>query len=311
MVTRAMAPFTASPQQSSDQLGVKTQMKITDSSWGSHDSQTGSMAQVAPLHNPSISKLHSDPVESSSVATGNRDGTTIQKEKTFGKRVFGVTTIVYSGKLWKNHKTIRHGLRKPDFRSGSRLRVGKVLAPYNACPKAETTASSQAKLRRHTSATEPTATVPAATSRRPGRRLVTPIAATVSAGHRIKLSHFSFSSREVIFSSPTLGPLVTTPVTTRDSPRALLHFGHNNPAPAQGTVARPRSFKLGPPPATTVTIGGITSVNASCRSLSSSFTFLLRFSTFLCTFNSTSLVAGDAAGDYQKQPSFTILLIVR
>ncbi|KOM26985.1 hypothetical protein LR48_Vigan348s000200 [Vigna angularis] len=63
MVTRAMAPFTASPQQSSNQLDVKTQMKRTDSSWGSHDSQTGSMSQMAPVHNPSISKLHLDPDE--------------------------------------------------------------------------------------------------------------------------------------------------------------------------------------------------------------------------------------------------------
>lgn len=31
---------------------------------------------------------------------------------------------------------IRHGLRNQRFEFGSRLRVGKVLAPYNACPKA-------------------------------------------------------------------------------------------------------------------------------------------------------------------------------
>ncbi|KOM49710.1 hypothetical protein LR48_Vigan08g053700 [Vigna angularis] len=31
---------------------------------------------------------------------------------------------------------IRHGPRKPDYGFGSRLRVEKVLTPYNACPKA-------------------------------------------------------------------------------------------------------------------------------------------------------------------------------
>ncbi|KOM43498.1 hypothetical protein LR48_Vigan05g110200 [Vigna angularis] len=46
MVTRAIAPFTASPQQSSNQLGVKTQMTRTDSSWDSHDSQTGRLERV-------------------------------------------------------------------------------------------------------------------------------------------------------------------------------------------------------------------------------------------------------------------------
>ncbi|KOM28783.1 hypothetical protein LR48_Vigan583s003400 [Vigna angularis] len=65
----------------------------------------------------------------------NRDGTTIQKEIGFEKR-FGVATIVYYGKLRKNHKMIRHSPRKLDFGFGSRLRVGKVLTPYNACPKA-------------------------------------------------------------------------------------------------------------------------------------------------------------------------------
>jgi len=34
----------------------------TNFGWGSHDSQTGSMSQVAPLHNPSSSMLHSDSV---------------------------------------------------------------------------------------------------------------------------------------------------------------------------------------------------------------------------------------------------------
>ncbi|WVY96208.1 hypothetical protein V8G54_028359 [Vigna mungo] len=42
--------------------------------------------------------------------------------------------------FWKTtEKTIKkgQGLRKPRFGFGSRLRVGKVLAPHNACPKAE------------------------------------------------------------------------------------------------------------------------------------------------------------------------------
>ncbi|WVY92494.1 hypothetical protein V8G54_031582 [Vigna mungo] len=57
----AMAPFIVSPQLSSNQLDAEIQMQRTDSSWGSHDSQIGSITQVASLHNPSISKLHSDP----------------------------------------------------------------------------------------------------------------------------------------------------------------------------------------------------------------------------------------------------------
>ncbi|WVZ01028.1 hypothetical protein V8G54_027097 [Vigna mungo] len=62
----------------------------------------------------------------------------ILEKKSFGKKKnFGVATIVYSGKLRKNHKMIRLGLRKPDSGFGSRLRVGKVLAPYNACPEAK------------------------------------------------------------------------------------------------------------------------------------------------------------------------------
>jgi len=32
-------------------------------------------------------------------------------------------------KLWKTKKIDKASLRKPDFGSGSRLRVGKVLAP--------------------------------------------------------------------------------------------------------------------------------------------------------------------------------------
>ena len=44
----------------SNQLGVKTQIKRTDSSWGSHNSQIGSASQMTLLHNPSNSKLYSD-----------------------------------------------------------------------------------------------------------------------------------------------------------------------------------------------------------------------------------------------------------
>jgi len=40
---------------------VETQIKRTDSSWGSHNSQIGSASQVTLLHNPSNSKLYSDP----------------------------------------------------------------------------------------------------------------------------------------------------------------------------------------------------------------------------------------------------------
>jgi len=57
-----------------------------------------------------------------------------KKENEFEKR-FGVATIVISGKLQKTIK-IKQVCKKPDFRSGSRLRVGKVLAPYSARPRA-------------------------------------------------------------------------------------------------------------------------------------------------------------------------------
>jgi len=45
----------------SNQLGVETQIKRTYSSWGSHNSQIGSASQATLLHNPSNSKLYSDP----------------------------------------------------------------------------------------------------------------------------------------------------------------------------------------------------------------------------------------------------------
>ncbi|WVZ05526.1 hypothetical protein V8G54_018872 [Vigna mungo] len=171
MVTRAMAPFTASPQQSSNQLGVKTHMKRIDSSWGSHDNQTGSMAQVAPLHNPSISKLHSDPgkmqmqpkpspakqpekfpgrynmcatlggvaiCRNRKIATGRRRSK--KKEHDFlEKRDFWSR---HHSLFWKTmEKTIKKDKAwsngKPDSGSGSRLRVGKVLAPYTPARRHE------------------------------------------------------------------------------------------------------------------------------------------------------------------------------
>ena len=42
----------------------------------------------------------------------------------------------YSGKLWKTIKIKQVCEKKPNFGSGSRLRVGKVLAPYRARPRA-------------------------------------------------------------------------------------------------------------------------------------------------------------------------------
>ncbi|WVZ07341.1 hypothetical protein V8G54_020687 [Vigna mungo] len=108
-----------------NQLGVKTQMKRTNSSWGSHDSQTGSMSQVASLHNPSTSKLHSDPV--AICRNRNHDGMTVQKRNRFSKKRFGVATIVYSGKLRKNHK------EKGMVRESVMCREG--ISTLHVCPK--------------------------------------------------------------------------------------------------------------------------------------------------------------------------------
>jgi len=68
------------------------------------------------------------------VATGIATGRRIEKENGFGKR-FGSRHHSYSGKLWKTIK-IRQVCEKPYFGFGSRLRVGKVLAPYRAGPRA-------------------------------------------------------------------------------------------------------------------------------------------------------------------------------
>jgi len=56
------------------------------------------------------------------------------KNKTFEKEIWSRHHSYY-GKLWKTIK-IRQVCEKLDFGSGSRLRVGKVLAPYNARPRA-------------------------------------------------------------------------------------------------------------------------------------------------------------------------------
>ena len=64
----------------------------------------------------------------------NHDEMTNQKRNEFSKR-FGVATILIFRKLWKTIK-IRQAREKLDFGSGSQLHVGKVLAVYNAYPRA-------------------------------------------------------------------------------------------------------------------------------------------------------------------------------
>jgi len=63
----------------------------------------------------------------------NRDGTTNQKLKICKNRVWSRHHSYYR-KLWKIIKKSKV-CKKPEFGSGSRLRVGKVLAPHNARPK--------------------------------------------------------------------------------------------------------------------------------------------------------------------------------
>ena len=53
----------------------------------------------------------------------------------FGKRVWSRHHSLFLENYGKNHKDKARST-KPDSGFGSRLRVGKVLAPYNACPKA-------------------------------------------------------------------------------------------------------------------------------------------------------------------------------
>jgi len=64
----------------------------------------------------------------------NRDGKANRKRKRVLKEIWS-RHHSYSGKLWKTIK-IKRVCEKPDFGSGSRLRVGKVLAPYRARPRA-------------------------------------------------------------------------------------------------------------------------------------------------------------------------------
>jgi len=73
-------------------------------------------------------------VESSAVATEIATGRRTEKENGFEKGIWSHHHS-YSGKLWKTIK-IKQVCEKPDFGSGSRLRVGKVLAPYRARSRA-------------------------------------------------------------------------------------------------------------------------------------------------------------------------------
>jgi len=74
------------------------------------------------------------PMESPSVATEIAMGRRTKKRKRVWKKIWSHHHS-YSGKLWKTIK-IRQVCEKLDFGSGSRLRVGKVLAPYNARQRA-------------------------------------------------------------------------------------------------------------------------------------------------------------------------------
>ena len=64
----------------------------------------------------------------------DRDGTMNKKRKRVWKEIWS-RHHSYSRKLWKTIK-IRQVCGKLDFGSGNRLRVGKVLAPYSARPRA-------------------------------------------------------------------------------------------------------------------------------------------------------------------------------
>jgi len=73
------------------------------------------------------------PVELPSVATEIATGRRTKKIK-FVKTEFWSRHHSYYRKLWK---TIKKSMlcEKPEFGSGSRLHVGKVLAPHNIRPK--------------------------------------------------------------------------------------------------------------------------------------------------------------------------------
>jgi len=68
------------------------------------------------------------------VETGIATGRRTKKENGFEKEIWS-RHHSYSRKLWKTMK-IRQVYKKPDFGSGSQLRVWKVLAPYRARPRA-------------------------------------------------------------------------------------------------------------------------------------------------------------------------------
>ena len=68
------------------------------------------------------------------VATGIATGRRTEKKKTGLKEIWS-RHHSYSGKLWKTIK-IKQVCKKPDFGSESRLRIGKVLTPYRARPRA-------------------------------------------------------------------------------------------------------------------------------------------------------------------------------
>ncbi|WVZ08692.1 hypothetical protein V8G54_022038 [Vigna mungo] len=71
-------------------------------------------------------------------ATGKsrRDDDDTKKETSFEKEIWSRHHSLF-WKTTEKPKTIKQGPRKPDSGFGSRLRVGKVLAPYNACPEAK------------------------------------------------------------------------------------------------------------------------------------------------------------------------------
>jgi len=74
-------------------------------------------------------------VESPAVATGIATGRRTEKRKRVLKRDWESPPQLFFGKLWKTIK-IKQVCEKPYFGFGSRLRVGKVLAPYRARPRA-------------------------------------------------------------------------------------------------------------------------------------------------------------------------------
>jgi len=69
------------------------------------------------------------------VTTGVTTGTAIRKINNVILKE-GSRHHSFHGKLWKTKENRdKASLRKSDYESGSRLRVGKVLAPHDARPK--------------------------------------------------------------------------------------------------------------------------------------------------------------------------------